>query len=41
MGEKLAQKIQRVFPDHDIDTVIPIPDTSRSSALQCSYVLKR
>lgn len=29
MGEKLAEKIQRERPDHDIDVVIPIPDTSR------------
>jgi amidophosphoribosyltransferase len=34
MGEKLADKIQREWPDHDIDVVIPIPDTSRTSALQ-------
>ena len=34
MGEKLAEKIERVWPDHDIDVVIPIPDTSRTSALQ-------
>ena len=34
MGEKLAEKIQRTRPDHDIDVVIPIPDTSRTSALQ-------
>jgi amidophosphoribosyltransferase len=27
MGEKLAQKILRERPDHDIDVVIPIPDT--------------
>lgn len=33
MGEKLADKIQREFPEHDIDVVIPIPDTSRTSAL--------
>jgi amidophosphoribosyltransferase len=39
MGESLAKKIQRVFPDHDIDVVIPIPDTSRTSALQLSYEL--
>jgi amidophosphoribosyltransferase len=39
MGEKLAHKIKRVFPDHDIDVVIPIPDTSRTSALQLSYEL--
>jgi amidophosphoribosyltransferase len=34
MGEQLAGKIVREFPDHDIDVVIPIPDTSRTSALQ-------
>ncbi len=39
MGERLAKKILRVFPDHDIDVVIPIPDTSRTSALQMSYEL--
>jgi amidophosphoribosyltransferase len=39
MGEKLADKILRERPDHDIDVVIPIPDTSRTSALQLSYKL--
>jgi amidophosphoribosyltransferase len=34
MGEKLARKILQVYPDHDIDVVIPIPDTSRTSAMQ-------
>ncbi|MFA5825894.1 MAG: amidophosphoribosyltransferase [Gallionellaceae bacterium] len=34
MGEYLADKIARVWPDHDIDVVIPIPDSSRPSALQ-------
>lgn len=34
MGEVLADKIRRERPDHDIDVVIPIPDTSRTSALQ-------
>jgi amidophosphoribosyltransferase len=33
MGEKLAEKILREFPNHDIDVVIPIPDTSRHAAL--------
>lgn len=32
MGEKLAEKILRERPDHDIDVVIAIPDTSRTSA---------
>ncbi len=34
MGEKLAQQIQTNWPNHDIDVVIPVPDTSRTSALQ-------
>lgn len=34
MGQKLAEKIMRVRPDHDIDVVIPIPDTSRTAALE-------
>ncbi|GAA0705882.1 amidophosphoribosyltransferase [Dokdonella soli] len=32
MGEKLGEKIHRLMPDHDIDAVIPIPDTSRTAA---------
>ncbi|MGA7800529.1 MAG: amidophosphoribosyltransferase [Gammaproteobacteria bacterium] len=39
MGEKLAEKILRSRPDHDIDVVIPIPDTSRTSALQLANKL--
>jgi amidophosphoribosyltransferase len=39
MGEKLAEKIQRLRPGHDIDVVIPIPDTSRTSALQLALAL--
>jgi amidophosphoribosyltransferase len=34
MGKKLAAKIKRTWPAHDIDVVIPIPDTSRTAALQ-------
>src|SRR5690606_14697562 len=34
MGEKLAAKILREWPDHDIDVVIPVPDTSRTVALE-------
>jgi amidophosphoribosyltransferase len=41
MGEKLAYKIMDKHPDHDIDVVIPIPDTSRTSALQLAYILGR
>jgi len=34
MGEVLAEKIRRERPQHDIDVIIPIPDTSRTAALQ-------
>ncbi len=39
MGERLARKIEREWPDHDIDVVIPIPDTSRTAALHMAYEL--
>ncbi len=39
MGIKLGEKILRLRPDHDIDTIIPIPDTSRDAALEISNVL--
>ncbi|WP_321324107.1 amidophosphoribosyltransferase [Thiomicrorhabdus sp.] len=40
MGEKLAEKILREWPDHDIDVVMPIPDTSRTSALELASKLE-
>jgi len=39
MGERLAEKIKRERPEHDIDVVIPIPDTSRTSAVQVAQLL--
>jgi amidophosphoribosyltransferase len=39
MGETLAEKILRERPDHDIDVVIPIPDSSRTSALSVAQSL--
>ncbi|MDD5126339.1 amidophosphoribosyltransferase, partial [Methylovulum sp.] len=39
MGTKLAEKIQKEWADNDIDVVIPIPDTSRTAALQMAYIL--
>jgi amidophosphoribosyltransferase len=39
MGELLAEKIRRGRPEHDIDVVIPVPDTSRTSALQVAQIL--
>ncbi len=39
MGETLADRILAEIPDHDIDVVIPIPDTARSSAIPLAYRL--
>jgi amidophosphoribosyltransferase len=39
MGRMLARKINREWADHDIDVIIPIPDTSRTVALDLSYDL--
>jgi len=39
MGQTLGEKILRLRPDHDIDTVIPIPDTSRDAALEIAGIL--
>lgn len=39
MGRKLADKILKEMPYHDIDVVIPIPDTSRTSALEVAQKL--
>jgi len=39
MGMKLGEKILRLRPDHDIDTVIPIPDSSRDAALEVANTL--
>jgi amidophosphoribosyltransferase len=39
MGVTLAHKILRERPDHGIDVVIPIPDTSRDAALEIASVL--
>ncbi|WP_373755542.1 amidophosphoribosyltransferase [Neisseria sp.] len=39
MGEALAAKIKREMPVDDIDVVMPIPDTSRPSALELAHHL--
>jgi amidophosphoribosyltransferase len=39
MGVTLGEKILRERPDHDIDVVIPIPDTSRDAALEIASLL--
>jgi amidophosphoribosyltransferase len=38
-GEKLAEKILREFPEHDIDVVIPIPDSSRVAGQALAHTL--
>ncbi len=39
MGETLAEKILEQRPNHDIDVVIPIPDTGRTAALPLAQKL--
>ena len=41
MGDHLAQQVLERFPgnDHDIDVVIPIPDTGRTAALPLAHQL--
>jgi amidophosphoribosyltransferase len=39
MGTKLARKILKQMPKHDIDVVIPIPDTSRPAAIELAFHL--
>ncbi|HVB49559.1 MAG TPA: amidophosphoribosyltransferase [Burkholderiales bacterium] len=39
MGEKLVEKIRRQYGHLDIDVVIPIPDSSRPSAMQLALGL--
>lgn len=38
-GELLAQKLLREHPDHDIDVIIPIPDTSRTCAMEMANAM--
>ncbi|MDC8759116.1 amidophosphoribosyltransferase [Janthinobacterium fluminis] len=39
MGEYLAEKIRREFPEGEIDVVMPIPDSSRPAAIQLALAL--
>jgi len=39
MGHNLAEKVKREWQDHDIDVIIPIPDTSRTSAHEMANTL--
>ena len=40
MGKKLGARLQRAWPEHDIEVVIPVPDTSRTAALEMAKMLK-
>lgn len=39
MGDFLGDKILKEYKDVDVDVVIPVPDTSRTSAMQVAYKL--
>lgn len=39
LGELLAEKIRTTFPNHNIDVVMPVPDTSRPVAFQLAQHL--
>lgn len=39
MGELLAEKVKQIVPLNEIDVVIPIPDSSRPSAMQLAETL--
>ena len=39
MGERLAEHILNTWPDHDVDVVMPVPDTSRTAAVQVAHRL--
>ena len=39
MGEYLAAKIAKEHPNHDIDVVIPIPESSRPGAMELAHCL--
>ena len=40
MGKRLGRKLLREWPDHDIDVIIPVPDTSRTAALEVAKDLR-
>jgi len=40
MGSALAEQVRTAYPKHEIDVVIPIPDTSRTAALRLATSLE-
>ncbi len=40
MGERLGHRLKQEWSNHDIDVVIPVPDTSRTAALEMAMALK-
>ena len=38
-GRRLAERVLEEWPDHDIDAVIPVPDSGRISAIQMANTL--
>ena len=38
-GQRLAERILEANPNHDIDAVIPVPDSGRYAALQMADTL--
>ncbi len=39
MGEWLGKRFLEKFPNHDVDVVMPIPDTSRAAAIQLAHTI--
>ncbi len=39
MGQRLGVKLKRDWPQHDIDVIIPVPDTSRTAALEMAKAM--
>jgi len=39
MGDRLARRIQALHPTSKVDIVVPVPSTSRVSAVQCAITL--
>ena len=39
MGVSLARQVKREWRDHDIDVIMPVPDTSRTAALEMAMSL--